>query len=68
MAFTMANMKKKKTIFAANQAVPNRPARIGGQEASQGVGKGASQPPKNITEIMPQSSTMLAYSPIMNSR
>ena len=47
---------------------PKKEAAVGLQEAVNGVGNGACQPPKNSTVIRPHIRTMLAYSPIMKSR
>ena len=61
-------MKKTRKVFSASQKKPNRLTSVAGQLAVNGVGNGACQPPKNRIAVMAQISTMLAYSPIWNSR
>src|SRR6266567_7805659 len=61
MAFTIANMKKKKQIFRNNQAAP-------GNQVKGAMLSGGSQPPRNRMEHMAHISTMDRYSPRQNSR
>src|SRR5882757_1731013 len=61
MAFTIANMKKKKQIFRKNQPAP-------GSQVKGAMFNGGSQPPRNRIEHMAHISTMDRYSPRKNSR
>src|ERR1700742_2351283 len=62
MAFTIANMKKKKQIFSRNQKIPSA-GMFSGQMLI-----GDSQPPNNRIEHIAHISTMDRYSPRKNSR
>src|SRR5271156_2333836 len=61
MAFTIANMKKKKQILSRNQKMP-------GTQVKGTTLKGGSQPPRNRIEHIAHISTMERYSPRKNSR
>src|SRR6266702_194812 len=61
MAFTIANIKKKKKIFSSSQKMP-------GTQVKGTMFRGGSQPPKNRTEHKAHISTMERYSPRKNSR
>src|ERR1700712_1836843 len=61
MAFTIANMKKKKQIFSRNQMMP-------GTQVKGATFSGGSQPPRNRMEHMAHINTMDRYSPRKNSR
>src|ERR1700749_2400966 len=61
MAFTIANMKKKKQIFSRNQKMP-------GTQVKGAMLSGGSQPPRNRMEHIAHISTMERYSPRKNSR
>src|ERR1700761_7724549 len=62
MAFTIANMKKKKQIFSRNQKIPSA-GMFSGQMLI-----GDSQPPRNRIEHIAHISTMARYSPRKKSR
>src|SRR5665213_1024920 len=62
MAFTIANMKKKKQTFSRNQKIPSA-GRLSGQ-----ILMGDSQPPRNRMEHIEHINTMDRYSPRKNSR
>ena len=64
----MAIMANQKMIFANSTPNRNRLARNCGQLSRKSVGKPGFQPPKNSRLIIVHMKTMLAYSPIMNSR
>src|ERR1700742_2967461 len=61
MAFTIANMKKKKHILSRNQKMP-------GTQVKGAMLSGGSQPPRNRIEHIAHISTMERYSPRKNSR
>src|SRR5690348_17117874 len=61
MAFTIANMKKTKSILSASQMTP-------GTQVNGAMFRGGSQPPKNRTEVMAHIRSTLMYSPRKNSR
>src|SRR3954468_21652102 len=61
MAFTIANMKKKKHILSRNQKIP-------GMALSGQISSGGSQPPRNRIAHIAHISTMERYSPRKNSR
>src|SRR5215472_10838200 len=61
MAFTIANMKKTKSILSASQMTP-------GIKVNGAMFSGGSQPPKNRIEVMAHISSTLMYSPRKNSR
>src|ERR1700676_675378 len=62
MAFTIANMKKKKQILSRNHAMPSA-----GMFSGQ-ILTGESHPPRNRMEHIAHISTMERYSPRKNSR
>src|ERR1700742_3023339 len=61
MAFTIANMKKKKQILSRNQKMP-------GTQVKGATLNGGSQPPRNRMEHIAHISTLERYSPRKNSR
>src|SRR3569832_103004 len=61
MAFTIANMKKTKSILSASQMMP-------GTQVNGTMFRGDSQPPKNRTEHRAHIRSTLMYSPRKNSR
>src|SRR3978361_232182 len=61
MAFTIANMKKKKQILPRNQKMP-------GMYVKGAMLSGGRQPPRNRIAHMAHISTMERYSPRKNSR
>src|ERR1700761_9558886 len=68
MAFTMANMKNQNSIFTIIHRQLATSATQNGTCTEAGMGMGEFQPPRNRIDSRAHISTMLAYSPIMNSR